>query len=85
MTLKILSSLILCGILFPLNAQIKGVVSDTDNNPIEFANVAVYYLHIYQSSLWDTRELEVTVRYKFNTNGNRYKGTGAGESEFKRL
>ena len=44
MTLKILSSLILCGILFPLNAQIKGVVSDTDSNPIEFANVAVYSL-----------------------------------------
>lgn len=44
MTLKILSSLILCGILFPLNAQIKGVVSDLDSNPIEFANVAVYSL-----------------------------------------
>ena len=42
-------------------------------------------LHIYQSSLWDTSELEVTVRYKFNTNGSRYKGTGAGESEFNRL
>lgn len=44
MTLKILSSLVICGILFPLNAQIKGVVSDTDSNPIEFANVAVYSL-----------------------------------------
>jgi hypothetical protein len=44
MTLKILSSFILCGILFPLNAQIKGVVSDTESNPIEFANVAVYSL-----------------------------------------
>lgn len=42
-------------------------------------------LHIYQLSKWDTRELEFTVRYKFNTNGNRYKGTGAGESEFNRL
>ena len=44
MSLKTISSLILCGILFPLNAQIKGVVSDTDSNPIEFANVAVYSL-----------------------------------------
>ena len=42
-------------------------------------------LHIFQSSKWDSRELEFTVRYKFNTNGNRYKGTGAGESEFNRL
>ena len=44
MTLKIISSLILCGILFPLSAQIKGVVSDTNSKPIEFANVAVYSL-----------------------------------------
>ncbi len=44
MTLKIISSLLLCGILFPLNAQIKGVVSDTNSMPIEFANVAVYSL-----------------------------------------
>ena len=44
MTLKIISSLILCGILFPLNSQIKGIVSDTNSNPIEFANVAVYSL-----------------------------------------
>ncbi len=42
-------------------------------------------LHISQSSKWDTRELEITVRYKFNTNGNRYKGTGAGQNEFNRL
>src|SRR5690554_4967263 len=42
-------------------------------------------LHIFQDSKFDTRELEFTVRYKFNTNGNRYKGTGAGESEFNRL
>ena len=42
-------------------------------------------LHIFQTSIWDSRELEITVRYKFNTNGSRYKGTGAGESEFNRL
>ena len=42
-------------------------------------------LHLSQTSKWDTRELEVTVRYKFNTNGSKYKGTGAGESEFNRL
>jgi len=42
-------------------------------------------LLLSQFSKWDTRELEITVRYKFNTNGSRYKGTGAGESEFNRL
>lgn len=42
-------------------------------------------LFLSQFSKWDTRELEITVRYKFNTNGSRYKGTGAGESEFNRL
>ena len=42
-------------------------------------------LHISQSSKWDTHELELTVRYKFNTNGSRYKGTGAGQNEFNRL
>ncbi|MBK5196314.1 MAG: TonB-dependent receptor [Proteiniphilum sp.] len=44
MTTKILFSLFLCGILLPLNAQIKGTVTDTNSNPIEFANVAIYSL-----------------------------------------
>jgi len=42
-------------------------------------------LHILQNSKWDTQELEITLRYKFNTNGSRYKGTGAGQNEFNRL
>jgi hypothetical protein len=42
-------------------------------------------LHISQDNIWDTREFEITVRYKFNTNGSRYKGTGAGQNEFNRL
>jgi hypothetical protein len=43
-TQKILFSLVLCGLISPLFAQIKGVVSDSESNPIEFANVAVYSL-----------------------------------------
>ena len=43
-TQKILFSLVLCGLISPLFAQIKGVVSDSERNPIEFANVAVYSL-----------------------------------------
>jgi len=42
-------------------------------------------LNIYQFSRWDTRELELTVRYKFNTARNRYKGTGAGQGEINRM
>ena len=42
-------------------------------------------LNIYQFSRWDTRELELTVRYKFNTAKNRYKGTGAGQGEINRM
>lgn len=42
-------------------------------------------LNIYQFSRWDSRELEVTVRYKFNTAKNRYKGTGAGQGEINRM
>jgi hypothetical protein len=26
----------------PLTAQIKGIVIDSDNQPVEFANVAIY-------------------------------------------
>lgn len=42
-------------------------------------------LNIYQFSRWDSRELELTVRYKFNTARNRYKGTGAGQGEINRM
>ncbi len=42
-------------------------------------------LDIFQYSEWDSRELEVTVRYKFNTAKNRYKGNGAGDREINRM
>lgn len=42
-------------------------------------------LDLYQFSKWDTRELELTVRYKFNKASSRYKGNGAGESEINRM
>ena len=38
-----------------------------------------------QSQLRDTREVEFTVRYKFNAAQSKYKGTGAGSSEKERL
>jgi hypothetical protein len=42
-------------------------------------------LDIFQYSKWDSRELELTVRYKFNTARNRYKGNGAGDREINRM
>ena len=38
-----------------------------------------------QSQHRDTREVEFTVRYKFNAAQSKYKGTGAGNSEKERL
>ena len=50
-------------------------------------NVKVYNdrINIYQFSQWDSRELEITLRYKFNATKNRYKGTGAGQVEISRM
>jgi hypothetical protein len=42
-------------------------------------------LNIYQFSRWDSRELELTMSYKFNTAKNRYKGNGAGQGEINRM
>ena len=33
----------------------------------------------------DSREIGLTVRYKFNTTRSKYKGTGAGNEEKNRL
>lgn len=46
-----------------------------------------YYdrLDIYQFSKWDTRALELTVRYTFNKAVNRYQGKGAGDREISRF
>ena len=32
-----------------------------------------------------TRDLQLTLRYKFNTTRSKYKGTGAGNAELNRL
>ena len=38
-----------------------------------------------QTQRRDAREVEFTVRYKFNAAQSKYKGTGAGASEKERL
>ena len=39
---KIVLFFLFSGILLPIHAQIRGTVLDTESNPIEFANVALY-------------------------------------------
>lgn len=41
---KILFSILLSGLIIPLSAEIKGKVSDSGNNPIKYAKVAIYSL-----------------------------------------
>ena len=42
-------------------------------------------MELYQFSKFDSRKIELTVRYKFNTANSKYKGKGAGDSEINRF
>lgn len=42
-------------------------------------------MELLQVSKRGTRELQLTLRYKFNTTRSKYKGTGAGNAELNRL
>ena len=50
-------------------------------------NVALHYgkRSLRQQNRHDSRELELTVRYKFNAAQSKYRGTGAGDDEKARL
>ena len=50
-------------------------------------NISIRYgtRSLFQKSNRDSRELEVTVRYKFNAAGSKWRGSGAGESEKSRF
>ena len=41
---KTLFTMFLIGMIFPMSAQIKGTVTDTGNNPVRNAKVAIYSL-----------------------------------------
>ena len=40
---------------------------------------------LHQGNRYDTRKVEFTLRYKFNSAKSKYKGRGAGSSELKRF
>jgi hypothetical protein len=44
-----------------------------------------HQVRLYQGNYYDRRRFVVTLRYKFNTTLNKYKGVGAGNDEKKRL
>ncbi|MBQ5466756.1 MAG: outer membrane beta-barrel protein, partial [Muribaculaceae bacterium] len=51
----------------------------------EHINLNYGLRHLHQDSHHDSRELQVTVRYKFNATQSKYRGTGAGSDEKARL
>jgi hypothetical protein len=44
-----------------------------------------HQMQLYQVNRFDSREIELTVRYNFNTAKSKYKGTNAGDAEIKRF
>ncbi len=42
-------------------------------------------MEFQQMNRYNTRKIELTLRYRFNTAKSKYKGTGAGQSELDRL
>jgi hypothetical protein len=42
-------------------------------------------MEFFQLNRYDSRKIELTVRYKFNSAKSKYKGTGVGDAEINRL
>jgi len=62
--------------------ECSDVFDSYDDDTKIYGERSVYH----QKVNWrDTRQVKLTLRYKFNTNKSKYKGTGAGEAEKERL
>ena len=44
-----------------------------------------HQMDLDQITWYDSRKVEFTMRYKFNSAKSKYKGTGAGQKEINRL
>jgi hypothetical protein len=44
-----------------------------------------HQMQLYQVNRFDSREIELTIRYNFNTAKCKYKGINAGDDEIKRF
>ena len=65
-----------------LSVQVKGhnLLNSQDHVRLNYGERT-----LWQNFHQDSRQVEFTVRYKFNAAQSKYKGTGAGESEKERL
>lgn len=65
-----------------LSVQVKGhnLLNSQQHVRLNYGNRT-----LWQNFNQDSREVEFTVRYKFNATQSKYKGTGAGASEKERL
>lgn len=65
-----------------LSVQVKGhnLLNSQQHVRLNYGNRT-----LWQNFNQDSREVEFTVRYKFNAAQSKYKGTGAGSSEKERL
>jgi hypothetical protein len=65
-----------------LNIELKGhdLFKAKDGNLVYNPQIELYQLNQY-----DSREIELTIRYKFNSANSKYKGKGVGQSEINRF
>jgi hypothetical protein len=72
---------ILCHDKLSIRLAAKDIFRDMkDGNHLQ-SHGTVYY----QSNVYDMRRITLTVKYNFNASRSKYKGTGAGNEEKKRL
>lgn len=64
-----------------VNVRVNDIFASQRNNSIIYGNHMVFNKWNYS----DSRNLQVTVRYKFNSTSSKYRGTGAANEELQRL
>ena len=66
-----------------LSIEVKGV--DLLKGRSEIIRMISDMYELNQKNAFDSRELVLTIRYKFNSAKSKYKGTGAGEQQKSRM
>ena len=66
-----------------LNVELKG--TDLLYRQAQTVRMFSNLYDIYQINLMDSRQVILTLRYKFNSANSKYKGTGVGEQQKSRL
>lgn len=66
-----------------LSLELRG--SDILNTNREYIHLYSGDYNIYQKNLLDRREFSITIRYKFNSTKSKYRGSGAGSEQKKRM